>query len=466
MKKGRASAAAREQKQRIFETTGRLALDDGTILYRRDRSPYIWADYGNLGGKRVRRSTDAEALQQAETVAKRARKALAVGQDPKETGPTVGDLLRTYLERLDQRIQEGEKSLKPQRSVLRQNLLPYWDTVPITKLNRQRFLDWQRYRAEAPKRDAVIRTYQRGGITVTSEHKAKPATPQTLQREKTHFIAVLDWGSSQVDPWVSEEVVNEIRFPQRTKRKGKKATDERRDALSKSQKQALLAEFSRIRERERGRQRNYARRLMACHVEFLLASGLRPGSEINQLRWSDIKRVADDNLADTIVIDQCGDGKTGRRTVTCHPDAVRTVADLKALLEEFGHPTAGDAPLWPHPAGGVVQDFNGSFKTVRRKLKFPTKSAENPLYICRHTYITERLLEGIPSAVIASNCGTSEEMIERHYKHLKAEQIRKVIIGPAVAAAHFAPLSSNRLEVATGAQSIPIQISIAPPIKP
>jgi integrase len=283
----------------------------------------------------------------------------------------------------------------------------------------------------------VIRTYQRGAEEITAECKLKAPKVTTVQREKTHFIAALEWGSDQIDPWISDDAVDNIRFLPRRRRRGKKVVNERRDALTPEQKQLLLAEFERWEERERervsklgeqGRRKNYDRRLMALHVRLLLASGLRPGAEINQLVWTDIRCVPVEAGIETIVIDPCGDGKTGPRIVNCEAESVDIIGDLKALLKEFGFRTSGNAPLWPAKSGSVVQDFNGSFKTVRQKLGFDAVAAGEPLYVCRHTYITDRLIGKVPTAIIAENCGTSEEMIERHYKHLKADRTREVLL--------------------------------------
>jgi integrase len=471
LRTGRTRTTARNEKQNTFERTGRLHIGDGIVLYSRGpSSPFIWADYGLIAGKRIRRSTGATTLPQAEVVAKRTLPLLTAGKDPSATGPTVGDLLRAYLTTLDDEVAKGNNKVKPQRSALQNNVLPYWDKVPISLVSRQRFLDWERQRLEQRAGTTVIRTYQRGADHITAECKLKAPQITTVQREKTHFIAALEWGSDQIDPWISDDAVDDIRFLPRRKRRGKKVTNERRDALTPEQKQLLLAEFERweARERERvsklgeqGCRKNYARRLMALHVRLLLASGLRPGAEINQLVWNSIRRVPVEAGVETIEINPCGDGKTGRRIVSCEPESVDIIRDLKALLTEFGFRTAGDAPLWPSQSGGVVQDFNGSFKTVRQKLGFDAVAADEPLYVCRHTYITDRLIGKIPTAIIAENCGTSEEMIERHYKHLKADRTREVLLGKD--GLHIRPASKHDipLSIATDGHATTLRLSSA-----
>jgi integrase len=43
------------------------------------------------------------------------------------------------------------------------------------------------------------------------------------------------------------------------------------------------------------------------------------------------------------------------------------------------------------------------------------------LYDLRHTYITQKLREGVPQMIVAENTLTSVQMIERYYAHLRAE---------------------------------------------
>jgi hypothetical protein len=116
--------------------------------------------------------------------------------------------------------------------------------------------------------------------------------------------------------------------------------------------------------------------------------------------------------------------------ITCDPEAVEVIEDLRALLRAFGFATIGQASLWPSPKGGIVQDMSKSFKSALRGLDLPAHLKDDPLYLCRHTYITLHLLGGVSSDFLATNCGTSVEMIERHYKHITAEQIRDKVILP------------------------------------
>jgi integrase len=48
----------------------------------------------------------------------------------------------------------------------------------------------------------------------------------------------------------------------------------------------------------------------------------------------------------------------------------------------------------------------------------PVSKQSYSIYSLRHTYITHRLLAGVTSDLIASQCGTSVKMIELHYSNV------------------------------------------------
>jgi integrase len=50
--------------------------------------------------------------------------------------------------------------------------------------------------------------------------------------------------------------------------------------------------------------------------------------------------------------------------------------------------------------------------------KDPVSQLNYSIYSLRHTYITHRLLAGVTSDIVASQCGTSVKMIEEHYSNV------------------------------------------------
>lgn len=51
------------------------------------------------------------------------------------------------------------------------------------------------------------------------------------------------------------------------------------------------------------------------------------------------------------------------------------------------------------------------------------------LHSPRHTYITMKLLKGVPPAMLAKQCGTSTTMIELHYSHITSLMRKNELVG-------------------------------------
>jgi hypothetical protein len=427
--------------QRKLTEGQRVKIHADIHLYLRSGTQIIWADYRLLTGRK-RRSTGETDVGKAKIAARRALRSLQErvqrGESLSNHGPTVGNLLTAYRAVVQTQIDAGDAGSKPMRSVI-DNLMTVWKAVPIGALSGNLFLAKQDERA-AQGGKKKIRTYQRGGVRVKNVVELKKPSIGTLAREKTAFIAALEWGRQQPRPWLTRAMVDEVRAARKHGRHGKakRDIDRARMALTQDQIDTLLRHFEDQQERENKRvdrqgarvpRRNYERRLMSILVRLMLCSGMRPGTEINEIVWEDIRQEVTPDGFSIIVITKCGNGKTGSRRVNCLPESIVVIRDLRALLQEFGHPTAGRSPLFPNRrSGSAVSDFNRSFKSALAKIGLPEARREQPLYCLRHTYITRQLLNKISIDVLAINCGTSVEMIERFYSGVKSEQIADHLI--------------------------------------
>ena len=69
--------------------------------------------------------------------------------------------------------------------------------------------------------------------------------------------------------------------------------------------------------------------------------------------------------------------------------------------------------FWPQHKS-FARGFDNLLERANLK-KDPVSGLNYSIYSLRHTYITSRLLAGVTSDIIASQCGTSVKMIEEHY---------------------------------------------------
>ena len=163
------------------------------------------------------------------------------------------------------------------------------------------------------------------------------------------------------------------------------------------------------------RQRFYTQQ----YILILGNSGIRCGTELRSIRWSNISTTKDVLGDERVVISV--KGKTDRRDVVCNVGIERY---LKRLWEfrskELGHSPNKSEHILVNPNGKPILSYKGSFNSLldKVKLSFDDEGKRRSPYSLRHTYITMRLMEGVNIYQLSSNVGTSVEMIENYYGHL------------------------------------------------
>jgi len=156
-------------------------------------------------------------------------------------------------------------------------------------------------------------------------------------------------------------------------------------------------------------------------IEAALVTGARPGELAAALRG------AFDARTKTLTLT----GKTGARTVPLSPAAV-------TLFERLSKSKLPTAPLLTRDDGKPWQRAEWT-EDVRRAAQAALiknvhgGAARLPagvcLYSCRHSYITQAIVDGLTTLDVAKLTGTSLAMIDRHYGHLvqtSAERMAKV----------------------------------------
>ncbi|WP_270958890.1 tyrosine-type recombinase/integrase [Burkholderia pseudomallei] len=141
-------------------------------------------------------------------------------------------------------------------------------------------------------------------------------------------------------------------------------------------------------------------------VKAMLFTGARPG-ELARIR---VKHF--DPQQGTLVLD----GKTGHRIVSLSSAAIRfleeqtknKIANAFIFSTEYGQPWNKDS--WKKP-----------FKDAVKAAQLP---ASVVMYSLRHTAISEMIASGVDSFEVARMAGTSTEMIDKHYGHLRHDRMR------------------------------------------
>jgi integrase len=160
--------------------------------------------------------------------------------------------------------------------------------------------------------------------------------------------------------------------------------------------------------------RNEIYKVLYHYMDFIVNTGARPGTEVNNIQWKDLELYAVKSLVRLRV--HIRKGKTsdrkGTRTVTPNHGFLYSYIDL---LESNPDRNPEDY-VFRTKNGKSLEQIGKVFSEVLQNLGI--KDGENgprSLYSLRHTFITERLRYGWNHHMTAKVTGTSIQMIEAHY---------------------------------------------------
>jgi len=245
--------------------------------------------------------------------------------------------------------------------------------------------------------------------------------------------------------------------------KGKKGN--RHPAFDLKEVQAVLNNFDAWIAKGKTSESRERRQVMKYYVAMLIDTGARPGKELMELKWKQIrfslhpilistdqKYVDDDGeegqiqLADLRrTVELTVTGKTGTRQMIGRLPTVKVLVSI--AKEHYGvensitDPLAGVAT--PNNEDYVLRTKTGkidpsqSFQKMledylgeHNLLYDPATEQNRVFYSFRHTYATLALTyDKVPIHTLAKQMGTSVGMIEKHYSHLKVLQAIEQLTG-------------------------------------
>jgi integrase len=408
------------------ETTHTL-IERSLIVYRRERSS-IWQCRFKVDGVWQRASTKESDLKKAKA---RANELLMEAVIRKRSNLPVitrkfRDVARLAVERLEHEIAigKGKRSYADYIRVINDYLILILGKKAITSI------DYQALDELNEKRTAMME---------------KVPTQSTML---THNAAL----NRVFDEAVIRGFLTEANKP-KLEATGKKS--ERRAAFDMNELRALLANFNAWIEAARTAQSKEMRTLLRDYVDVLVDTGARPGDELLNLQWRQIKFAMKPTLTHTGVIDNTDDqheeillpnlnrsvelvvsGKTGTRTIVAMNRTVRALERIAlrnydidgSIVDPFKKltvPTNKDYVFRTRDKEAPTswQKMFESYLKEHNLLIDPITGNKRVFYSLRHTYATLALTnDKVPIHTLAKQMGTSVLMIEKHYSHLKVVQ--------------------------------------------
>ena len=264
------------------------------------------------------------------------------------------------------------------------------------------------------------------------------------------------------DEAVLRNFLTELNRP-KLESKGKKST--RHPAFELNELQAVLNNFEEWIERARNDHSKEMRQIMRDYVEMLVDTGARPGKELMNVKWKQIKFSMDPIEIDTgkslvvkdgpkekivltdlrRIVEMTVSGKTGARQIIGRSPTVRVLERIARRV--YGVKNSVSDPfkdvITPNNDDYVLrtkskkQDVSSAFQHMLERyleehnlLYDPMTETNRVFYSFRHTYATLALThDKVPIHTLAKQMGTSVLMIERHYSHLKVIQAVEQLSG-------------------------------------
>ena len=384
-------------------------LDGDVRVFKRDRSA-AWQATFKIDGRWVRVSTKCKQLEDAK---RRARELYVEYQVRQKNGlPVVSkrfaDVARIVIADMDQQLAAGvgKASWRDYKIVLEKYLIPYFGDRFVTSINYeelQRFAKWREGKMGHEPRASTLNTHNSALNRVFDEAVARG------YMNRTHVPVLINKGRDS----------------------------ERRPDFRREEYRKMLARLpSWVDEGRDGKSRDM-RHLLRDYILILANTGIRHGTEAENLRWKHIHLFKENELS---YLEMHVSGKTGPRDLICRAGTINYLKriqsrcpDIAGISFEDLLKAQLDLPVFRLPDGTVSKNLRQTFKLLMKDtglLKCPRTGQDRTLYSFRHTYATFALLnDGMDVHTLAVQMGTSIQMIERHYSHLTPRLRKDMLTG-------------------------------------
>jgi integrase len=390
----------------VNELTDRHEVDEALYIYLQ-RNSKVWLARFKIDGKWISRTTKQREKSKAITGAIRVKAECEIKQAHGIAIQTKAfkDVAQLAIERMEQQpsTSKGYTTLKDYRWVLQRYHVPYFARTHITSIDYSMLTEFDVWRAKELGRTPAQSTL------------------------KTHNAAL----QRVFDEAVIRKWMTPSQIPTLSVSGGVSAA--RRDYFTAYEVSKIRDAFPTWVEEGRTPQSRNIRELLFFYFNFAVHTGLRPGSEMDNLKWNDIQIEADH------VVITVRKGKTtmhtGNRHVVGHSTVLDIILDmhsrsLDGVDTEHGVPNDWNPLVFRLPNGNTTDQLGRNFTVLLKRLGLELGSGgKRTLYSLRHTYITHLLLDKVSMSVIAKQCGTSTAMIEMHYSHITPLMYAKELAG-------------------------------------
>ena len=392
------------------EILEKIEVADDLYIYLQ-RNSKVWLARFKIAGKWISRTTKQRDKTKAVVGAIKVKAECEIKHEHGIAIQTKAfkDVAKLAIERMkDTPVgAKGQGSFKDYYLFLNKYHIPFFDRTHINNIDRAKLMEFDAWRIKLCRRNP---------------------TQSTLKSHNAALQRVFD--EAVIRKWMVPSQVPSLSV-------SSGAPGARRDYFTAEEVTKITNEFDSWIAESRTQNVREVRELLYFYFQFAVYTGLRPGTEMDNLKWNDIQ--IKDNADFPHVVITVRKGKTtlhtGNRLVVGYHGLNNMILDMHASSHdgedtEEGVPDDFNPLVFRLPNGETTAQLSRNFTILLKRLGLENgPGGKRTLYSLRHTYITLKLLEGVSPAVIARQCGTSTAMIETHYSHLTALMHTEQLIG-------------------------------------
>ena len=343
------------------------------------------------------------------------------------------EVLADYLTYLEQEVETGVAKAKKlaDHKAMSWYCLEYFKGRPIDGISTgdvNKFNGWRKvYWISGPGSEEENYTYERQGKVVVSKFRAAKMPALSTQNSEIVLLRAI-FNHAAANDWIPQSQIPVLKVKIPHAKKGKDAR--RRPGLDGTEVKKLLAvSEKRLQETDDDRL-HHQRAMLHAFIGMMAYGGMRP-FECMKLKWKDISFTPHERGKQYSKVYVSGKSKSRWLIPLDEFDLVvdRLVTytmDLRREREpDFdGTLPCDDRPVFCDIDGNPIKSFVRGFSALLKDAGLhidPETKKTRDAYCLRHYYATERIIAGVSVYTLAENMGTSVQMIERHYSHLKPE---------------------------------------------
>lgn len=348
------------------ELIDKVPVDDGLYIYLQ-RNSKVWLARFKVGGKWMSRTTKQQDKAQAIKAAIRVKTECVIKH---ENGITIQTkafkhVAQLAIDRMDLQPpgSKGYVTLSDYKLVLKRYHIPFFDRLHVTSIDQQKLAEFDVWRAK-----------QLGRTPAQS----------TLLTHNAALQRVFD--EAVLRKWMSPGQVPSLSV------KGGVAAS-RRDYFTADEIKKITKAFPAWIAAARKQVSRDTRQLLSYYFQVALHTGLRPGSEMDNLRWNDLE------FHDSHVVITVRKGKTTLYTGTRKCIGHKTVREIFRDLYEHAKddewlgdeiPDDYNPLVFRLPDGSTTDQLGRNFSMLLKELGLENgPGGKRTLYSLRHTHITQ-----------------------------------------------------------------------------